>query len=389
MKKVLIFRTELLSLSETFIKEQIISLSQWTPVLAGYRQIPKGLDLADVDIRILPGIDQGIYRRWWFRLCQWMGIAHTPTVHALRGVGADLVHVHFGTDAVDIWPSVRKLGSPTLITLHGYDINIYRKWWESGGGGVRRKRYPRQLLRLAREPSVHFIAVSKAIKERAIQFGIPPEKITVAYIGIDTNKFNLGPLPIANRRKRILFVGRLVEKKGPSYLVRAFARLSTCIPDVELIMIGSGPLRKELEHLATKLGVAPQFLGALTNEEVRQQMLCARVLCLPSITADNGDAEGLPIVILEALASGLPVITSARGGAGEAVKHGYNGLCFKERDLNDLCCHLSYLLSSPEITNMSSAARSSVDQNMAISDCSEHLENIYDTHVASSIEKMP
>src|SRR5690606_12677303 len=133
----------------------------------------------------------------------------------LNRLQADLVHAHFGIDATDIWPSVKKAGLPMLVTLHGYDINIDREWWEDGHEGLRRRVYPQRLLTMAKDPKVHFIAVSQAIKKRAIEFGITPEKITVSYIGVDTDRFKPAGLPLSERKRRVLFVGRMVEKKAP------------------------------------------------------------------------------------------------------------------------------------------------------------------------------
>jgi glycosyltransferase involved in cell wall biosynthesis len=171
------------------------------------------------------------------------------------------------------------------------------------------------LLALAAQDRVHFIAVSEAIRRRAVEYGIPPERISVRYIGIDLSRFRFGGRPLCKRRRRILYVGRMVEKKGGALLLRAYARVRATISDAELVMIGDGPLLGSYAKLADELNVPVSFLGNLPSSEVKQQIDEARVFCLPSITASNGDAEGLAIVILEAQACGVPVVTSARGGA--------------------------------------------------------------------------
>src|SRR5690606_38340612 len=200
--------------------------------------------------------------RYALRLRQVLGRPHPATVTTLRDIRAELVHVHFGTDATDIWASVKAAGLPMLVTLHGYDINIHREWWEAGHGGIHRRGYPRRLLQMAHEPAVHFIAVSQAIKRRAIEYGIPEHKITVCYIGVDTERFKPGGLPIDQRRKRILFVGRMVEKKAPLLLIRAFAEVRKQVPEAELAMIGDGPMLKDARKLAQALDLPVEFLGA-------------------------------------------------------------------------------------------------------------------------------
>lgn len=344
MKKVIIFRNELLPRSETFILEQMRTLTTWHPVLTGYSTATNGLDVAQADIRILPGLTGRPWQRRWLHLCQYLGIAHGPTVRVLHSINANLIHAHFGTDAVDIWPSVRNLDIPMLVTLHGYDINIYREWWEAGRGGLRRRLYPRRLLRMAIHPQVHFIAVSHAIRRRAIECGIPSNKITVAYIGVDTNIFKPKYGPAYTRTKRILFVGRMVEKKAPLLLVNAFSKVHASINDSELVMIGEGPLLEAAKQLAKQLSLPVQFLGAQDSRKVLAQIQDATTFCLPSITAANGDAEGLPISILEALACGVPVVTSSRG-ADEVVVSGRNGITFAEGSEHALAAALIQALT--------------------------------------------
>lgn len=335
MKKVAIFRNKLLHISETFIREQARALTDWEPVLMGYERVPDGLDLGALEARIIPGMTPGSMARYALRVRQLLGLPHPPAVSALRETGVQLVHAHFGIDATEIWPSVKAAGLPMLVTLHGADINIHREWWEAGHGGLFRRAYPRRLLCMAQDPAVHFIAVSEAIKRRAIEYGIPEDKLTTSYIGVDTERFQPGGLPIEQRGNRILFVGRMVEKKAPLLMIRAFAEVRRQIPDAELVMIGGGPLLEDARKLAQTLGVSVEFMGVQNSDCVFAQLHQARVFCLPSVTATNGDAEGLPISILEAQACGVPVVTSARGG-NEGITDQMTGIYVAENDLKGL-----------------------------------------------------
>src|SRR5690606_30575934 len=145
-----------------------------------------------------------------------------------------------------IWPYVKQIGLPMLVTLHGFDISIKKEWWESGKRGRRKKAYPKRLLQLAQEPNVHFLAVSTAIKKRAVEFGIPEDKITISYIGVDTESIQPGSVTLTHRRNSILYIGRLVEKKGASYLVKAFAKVKAQVSDAELVTVRKGPLEPQL-----------------------------------------------------------------------------------------------------------------------------------------------
>lgn len=383
MKKVIIFRNDLLLRSETFIKEQARFLVHWAPVLVGYNSVKDGLDLGGLETRIIPGAAAKTLGRYALRLRQFLGRPHQPTVLALRATGAGVVHAHFGTDATDIWPSVKAVGLPMVVTLHGYDINIHRNWWEAGHGGIHRRVYPRRLLQLAHEPTVHFIAVSHAIKRRAIEYGIPEDKITVCYIGVDTERFKPGGLPAAQRRKRILFVGRMVEKKAPLLLIRAFAEVRKQVPEAELAMIGDGPLLNDARLLARALDVPVEFLGVQNTDVVLAQLHLARVFCLPSVTAESGDAEGFGLVILEAQASGVPVVTSALGGAAEGVLDGLTGHIFEEHDMHAMVQGLlGFIGVGPARVAASAAATQYVQARFDVRDCSARLEHIFDRFVS-------
>jgi glycosyltransferase involved in cell wall biosynthesis len=340
MKRVAVFRSELLPISETFIRDQVMSLRSWHPTLLGLFENPGGIAPQGTERRVA-----GAYR---LRAALPLWAAASGRMQMLlRQSHAQLVHAHFGTDACDIWPHVKRLEMPLLVTLHGYDINIERSWWETGNGGWRRRSYPRRLLEMARDPLVNFVSVSDSIRRRAIDYGIPESKVRTSYIGVDVDRFTPGDSRPS--RKNILFVGRMVEKKAPGVLIRAFAIAQKKVPDCTLTMVGDGPLLSSSKALCRELDVQVEFTGSRSADEILQHLRSASVFCLPSITAKNGDAEGLPISILEAMACGIPVITSAKGAVGEAVIHGLNGFCFPENDVESLANQMIYCVTSNEL----------------------------------------
>lgn len=376
MPTVIVYRSFLLPRSETFIKSQITSYQRWRAILLG-RRLSHELSLDGLDVRTLEAARSNKVTRTLLRLR--LALGNAPDVTSLAHERVDLMHAHFGLDGIEAAPIARALGIPLIVTLHGFDINIHPQWWHQGNGGWLMRRYPERLLRLAQSKDVHFVAVSDAIKQRAIALGIPEEKLTVKYIGVDRSKFGRGRVRVSERARRVLFVGRLVEKKGCEYLIRAMQIVGRAVPGAELTIVGDGPLRAALESLANSRNVNAKFKGFRSSAEVREELDGARAFCLPSITAVNGDAEGLAIVLLEAQASGVPVITSRFTGTHEGVAHGETGFAFAETDVDDLAAKLTKVLLDDELADsMSAAGPAFVAQRFDIGSCTRDLESLYD-----------
>jgi glycosyltransferase involved in cell wall biosynthesis len=374
---VLVYRSNLLPFSETFIKAQLLAYKNWRGVLIGERLLHQ-LDLDGLDVRLFEAVASQ-RARFLGKVKKILGL---PRAGVLKREKPNLLHAHFGPDAVMAAPLAEALNVPLVATLHGFDINITRRWWEDGNAGAAMRRYPDSLLRLAARRNTHFIAVSDAIRRQAIAYGIPPQKITTCYIGVDVAKIRPGPIPVFERRRRVVFVGRLVEKKGCEYLLRAAQIAKSRIPGMELVIVGDGPLRSDLEKLSHALGVAAQFAGARPAQDVKAELDQAQLLCLPSIRAQNGDAEGFGLVLLEAQAAGVPVISSALGGADEGILHDVSGYRVEEGRVDALAGRMIEILSNPQkAAEMGRAGRRFVSSRFDIGQCTSTLERLYD-HIA-------
>ncbi|RQP26560.1 glycosyltransferase [Piscinibacter terrae] len=385
--RVAVYRSPILPLSETFIRDQVRAMHRWNATLFGEtlydpRPVLDGITHQALwrDTRIGRTL-----RRADRLLEQVMG--YSPAKHrALRTLRPDLVHVHFATDAVQAWPTLRRLGVPVVVTLHGYDINTHADWWHAGHGGPRMRDYPERLREMAADPSVHFIAVSQAIRRAALAQGVGDERMSIRHIGIPTQNFPVEGPPPSQRRPDVLFVGRLVEKKGGRFLVEAAAALRERVPGVRLVFIGDGPCRDDLAAQARRLDVDARFLGAQPQAEVRRQLVSARALCLPSVTAANGDAEGLGMVLLEAQCAGVPVVTSAKGGSEEAIVDGVTGFAFGEGDVPRLAQSLEVLLrDGARVDLMAREAAQFVRRQFDIGHCTRALETHYDHILADAV----
>jgi glycosyltransferase involved in cell wall biosynthesis len=376
--KVLVFRSRALAGSETFIRTQLQALQRWQGVLVSERPVAGGLPLDGLDVRWLSPRVPLALRRLRRRVPGWREGAFAADVALLRAEAARLLHVHFGTDALEAAPLARALGLPMLVTLHGFDVHVRPDWWQAGHGGRLMRRYPERLRRIAAQPGVRFVAVSQAVREAAVAFGLPSERVDVGVIGVDLARVVRGTLPIADRPRRVLFVGRLVEKKGAALLLQALT--DPRLAGVEALLVGDGPLRAALQAQAQAFGLAGvRFAGALPHAQVVAEMGRARVYCLPAVTAPNGDAEGLNTTVIEAQAAGLPVVTSARGSTTEGLLDGVTGIAFAEHDVSALADALVRLMADDALAQrMADAGPAYAAERFDARRCTARLETLYD-----------
>ncbi len=289
-----------------------------------------------------------------------------------------LIHAHFGPNGVYAMALAEKLKIPFLVTFHGYDITLTRKAiWRTG------KLLYYQLIfheeKLKRKASA-FIAVSNFIRNKLIEQGYPQEKIIQHYIGVDTVKFS--PSTQKADERYILCVGRHTEKKGIDTLLRAFARIAVKHPDVTLLQIGQGSLTAKLQALTKQLGIEHRvrFLGAQPHETVLQLMQQAEIFALPSQIAKSGECEGLPIVILEASACAVPVLSTYHSGIPEAVLDGETGFLVAEKDQTALSERLDHLLSDRALSKqMGQQGRELICEAFDLRKQTIKLEAIYDS----------
>ena len=262
----------------------------------------------------------------------------------IRSARPTLIHAHFAPDGVHALPLAAELNLPLLVTLHGYDVTAQ----DDSRNPLHQILRQRGLDNL-RVRATLFLCVSEFIRERAIAAGFPADKLLVHHIGVDVSSFQ--PSAQTDSSNTILFVGRLTEKKGCEYLIRAMRQVRQQVPSAQLIVAGDGPLRSSLEQLARKTGTAVTFTGRLGHDAVRKYMENARVFAIPSVTAPNGDSEGLPMVLIEAQAMGIPVVATRHAGIPEGILDGERGLLCDEFDVTGLARHIAHLLTNQQLWN--------------------------------------
>jgi colanic acid/amylovoran biosynthesis glycosyltransferase len=366
---VLIFRNELLPKSETFVEAQASALRSFQPRFAGVHAAQQSLNVPSCPVFVDASSSVlGKLRRQLF----WSTSIAPKFYRELQAMHPCLLHAHFALDGAAALPISDLLGIPLVVTLHGYDVTSSDSSLSQGREG---KVYLRRRELLWKRATA-FVCVSRFIRDKAVEKGFPEDKLVVHYTGIDTSLFTRAPRE--RDRNLIVFVARLVEKKGCKYLLDALAIVRKEHPAVRLAVIGGGPLESELRDTCRSANLPCKFLGALSSHGVREQLARARIFCVPSVTARNGDSEGLGMVFAEAQAMGTPVASFAHGGIPEVVLIGETGLLAPERESHLLAANLVRLLIDDGLwAKMSLRGPGWVSEMFDLHKQTTHLEQIY------------
>ncbi len=283
----------------------------------------------------------------------------------------DVIHCHFGPNGLRA-VQLREFGAlkgPIVTTFHGYDVNWLPRIL---GSGLYKRLFERGEL---------FTVGSEFLRERALSLGAPADRIVKLPMGVSVSKFKFR---IRKRNIgedfRLLTVARLVEVKGVEYALRALAILLPKIPRLRYQIAGDGPKRQQLESLSRQLGLSDtvQFLGTVSQEQAAALYERAHVFVLPSIVTDAGEEEGQPVVLIEAQASGLPVIATAIGGIPESLDDGKSGILVPPKDPEALARAILSLASQTENWGrMGYAGRAHVEKRFDLDRLNDELVETY------------
>lgn len=247
-----------------------------------------------------------------------------------------LIHAHHAQLGMLLLPFKEETGLPLVTSIRGRDATMAEQpvgYDES--------------MKLLFQKGELFLPVCRYLAERIIDWGCPPEKVRILYGGVDLARYEF-ELPPMRETQNILSVGRLVEKKGHHILMKAFKKIQDKYPKATLTVIGSGKFHDEIVNLAKKLklGDSFQLLDRLPKDEVRKRMREADLFCAASLTATNGDVEGIPNTLKEAMALGIPVISTDHAGIPELITNGREGVLVPENDVDALAEALEYMLEN-------------------------------------------
>lgn len=294
------------------------------------------------------------------------------TIPFLGGRSYDIIHCQFGVYGLQgiMLRRIRAVSGSLICSFRGFDVS----------------EYPRRCGERVYEPLFEtrdsfFLANCEFFRKRVIELGCPEEKIIVHGSGIDCGKFTwIGRQYPSDGKVRVITVGRLVEKKGIEYGIRAIARSIASGHPIEYTIVGDGELRSNLENLAQELGIeaSVKFAGWRSQEEIVSALNRAHIFIAPCVTSHNGDRDAPVNTLKEAMAMGLPVISTWHGGIPELVQDGISGYLVPERDADAITEKLNYLIERPELWEpLGKAGRAYVEAKYDTDKLNDELVRIY------------
>ena len=327
------------------------------------------------DLHKVSPVRSNFIRRFWLKyIKKEPAIVYRGEYGALAkivdGNDADMLHVYFGHTGVHLLPFIRRWEKPVVVSFHGMDVQPRED----------KPGYLDTLRELLQEVPL-VMARSESLKERLIDLGCPPEKIRLNRTGIPMDKF-----PRAERSRpengawHFVQACRLIEKKGLDVALRAFADFCNRGNDARFTIAGEGPLQERIEQLAEELGVGDRvtFAGFLSEADLAELYCSAHVFVHPSQLTEDQNQEGVPNSMLEAMATGLPVLATLHGGIPEAVDNEKAGILVPERDWEGLAAAFHRLTSESDLwERMSDTAAADVRERFGREEQTKKLEDVY------------
>ena len=362
----LVFRDKLLLPSEGFIKSHYISFDRLNPVYLANKIGWRADELDGVKhLTARTVLGTTLFKQTGFSMMYKSLQAHRPKV----------LHAHFGRGGTLALPIAQRLDIPLYVTYHGGDATKFTH---------ERKRllptiYQRRLAAM-QDYANGFLCVSDFVARRLAAQGFPKHKLITHYIGIDLAHMQAP----TSRDGRLLFIGRLVGKKGVNVLLTAMRMLhqSDKAENIKgLDIAGTGP---DLEHLREMANGIPNisFLGWQTPEQLALRMRSCSAVVVPSHQAPDGDCEGLPTVILEAIRAGCPVIATNHAGIPEIITDNASGILAIENDSASLASALTRFASVSDVSAMVANAQRRLRSEFDASTQSAKLQSMLASHYA-------
>lgn len=331
MKRLAIISPNRFKYSETFIHSHVRDLPFDIALLhGGYLPLLVSKGLEDEGSELTETFRGGIWKR--------KSSPEQAFERYLKKNRPDVVLAEYGPSGVACMDILGKLDIPFLVHFHGYDA--YRRDILEEQG----RSYPEMLRKAAA-----IVVVSQDMHRQLLLLGAPREKLHLLPYGVDLGRFS--PIDPASNPPHLVSVGRFTAKKAPLLTLRAFKVAVQEVPGATLEMVGEGDLQVPARKLAKELGIGDRvrFPGKLAPEAVAVALQRGRAFVQHSLRPEDGDSEGLPLSVLEALATGLPVIATRHAGIVDAVRHEQEGLLSREGDVDAMGMNMVRLLERPDL----------------------------------------
>ncbi len=281
-----------------------------------------------------------------------------------------LVHVYYGHKAVHFHDMIRAWGGPFVVSFHGVDVSKF----------LGESDYAERLKRVFEEAKL-VMARSQSLLDRLVQLGCPPEKLRMNRTPIPLEHLSATVRrPPADGQWRLVQACRLIQKKGILTTLKALAIVKEKYPQVRYVLCGEGPLKPKIEESVKKRGLEDnvELLGWLDQQQLLEQYRIAQMFLHPSEKTKEEDQEGIPNSMLEAMATGLPVVATLHGGIPEAVTNRQDGLLVPEKSPEELAAAILQLMdNASELERTSVAAAASVRANFGSEAQVAAMEDVY------------
>ena len=356
------------------IYRQITGLKRCAPVvIAQKRENAERFPFEPV--QIVPKSGTHFLRRFWFRQLrnkpwQLSDGELSKLLNVLNETRARLLHIYFGHIAAHLLPLIRAWKHPSVVSFHGADVMV----------DMDKAAYREATLQML-EAVTMVLVRSESLRRALVDLGCDPEKIEIQRTGIPLGEFPFRDRVVPkNGEWQFVQAGRLIEKKGLPVTIRAFEVFVRQYPNAMLTIAGEGPLLRELEMLARELKIrhSVSFTGFLSQEQLREIYYRSHIFLHPSQIGRDGNQEGIPNSMLEAMATGLPVFATEHGGIPEAIEHGVSGVLVPERDEFAL---VEELLNAVQncgfLSGIAQTGAQTVRRNFDLATQAQQLEEIY------------
>ena len=298
-----------------------------------------------------------------------LGIMHTNPIEfaleqSLKKEKPDVLFAEFGVCGAACTPLAKRLGIPLIVHFHGYDASEYEVLAKNEEGYKKMFEYASAI-----------VVVSNVMKQKLESIGAPAHKLVLTHYGAH---YSFKTLQLNFKQKKLLAVGRMVDKKAPHLLILAFKKSIERHPDAKLVYIGMGPLFRIVQDLVQHLHLEQhvELRGLAGRDVIQKEMQEVRCFVQHSRVAESGDMEGTPVAIIESQSAGIPVISTIHAGIPDVVIHEETGFLVPEGDVEGMSHYINMILDDSALAErLGDAGKSRIEAHFTME---HHIQALND-----------